>query len=1337
MVAGYYFLYVTRNSQYFVDRDLRLLGAMAIELQALIDNDREVLGGLIDDPYEANGNRYFRIAGDQLLPRPTALERIPVLSSLESVKRKGDGPLSLRFFEPTTDTFWSPKASEKSAAPGVTQARISLESLVKPLFVGEIQRDIFESLALITTDGRVIVQTGNPDLTVSNVSKLFRRLGSKTVAELGADALTHSADVFDVRVSGTDYELFVRECCGTMRAFASRGDQDAVFTGEHGWMLAGLVPQSQITAAAYAFPFSAVQSVTALLLLTVFSVPFIKLLLIGELQRITAPDVLLVGVCALMGASFVTLFAMDRYAATSLADTLDAQLQTLSSNIRVNAKMESDLALSQLKALEATYQERRTKEAKGRGVVPNTTATTCEGGTRDIYGLSSAFDTFVLIDVTGCQRVKWSSGSLVTPLISVKSREYFTHWLENEPADRPFVEPIRSATTGTLEAVLSMPAATPGLQVAALTIPMRSLLNPVLINGFGFAVIAEDGRVLFHSDPEHNVSENFFAETDQSRRLRALVAAKHSELLNLNYWGDGHRAFVTSMGSEGFPWSLVTFYDRQILDTVNVEWFISAVAFTLIYCSAFALVGVGTLLLRPTYRAPWLWPDPTQSPAYLRLFSSYLLFGTAWAAAFCFGDLRARLWIAGVLPVLAWVVAFVALRGTTRRAYKGVTIGSILLVAGLWLTLAWGVFDREVIVWDFVFIGAIGLAIAPHLLRLSGAAGVDSAKLAPPLNLSYGLAAGALTVITAVLPPITFFTVSHKVHVGTLVRSAQLGFSRDLAERERIGPADRGSKPATTGRRLVPCRRSNQDTPSHDPWLPSCDAGIYSEFFFCTRRVGDSPACDNTVAAGGKRRSRTDDITVPQILEEMLPYYSEAAVKTRELMHEGSDESGWRWDQLGSELRFVSRAMPQAVFASEMPRLTGNGPMSAERNLALLIGVIVIGAVVFLIVRFGLRRVFVVDLTMPLWSGPSGEVPSMSGPSLFLLSKNDAANFLQPSSYLHIDLREVRADGELQTRWFEEQFNEVAQLPPERNVLISHFDDRMNDQAFNDRKLAFVERLLHVLHRTVMIVSAIPPNVFFGTGSSPAGPGSSSVSADSGPRWSKLLAEFSLIPVGSSTEKTPPDSEPRWRFDWRTGGGAGELLWRVSAFQFYRGAQFVDEERQDPFVRGVWDQILPYAWQANRRAPLDLSQLLVEVGERLENYYQGLWASCTDSERIVLGNVAVDYLVNEKDKRAVRGLMARGLIRRQPFFRVMNETFRRFVLSTNSTREMAVLQGQVSSWDSVRWPFLIVLAALTAVFFTTQHELFNQTLGIISAVAAGLPAFVKLISVVSGTKRDS
>ena len=79
--------------------------------------------------------------------------------------------------------------------------------------------------------------------------------------------------------------------------------------------------------------------------------------------------------------------------------------------------------------------------------------------------------------------------------------------------------------------------------MAAITIPMRSLIDPVLPPGFAFAVIDHAGKVLFHSDRQR-WHEDFFVETDNNRRLRAQIAAHSAEHLNIRYWGSEHRAYL-------------------------------------------------------------------------------------------------------------------------------------------------------------------------------------------------------------------------------------------------------------------------------------------------------------------------------------------------------------------------------------------------------------------------------------------------------------------------------------------------------------------------------------------------------------------------------------------------------------------------------------------------------------------------------------------------------------------------------------------------------------------------------------------------------------------------
>jgi len=159
--------------------------------------------------------------------------------------------------------------------------------------------------------------------------------------------------------------------------------------------------------------------------------------------------------------------------------------------------------------------------------------------------------------------------------------------------------------------------------------------------------------------------------------------------------------------------------------------------------------------------------------------------------------------------------------------------------------------------------------------------------------------------------------------------------------------------------------------------------------------------------------------------------------------------------------------------------------------------------------------------------------------------------------------------------------------------------------------------------------------------------------------------------------------------------------------------------------------VLPYAWHPDTTGPLDLEQLLVEVGDRVDNYYQALWASCSPEERIILDHVARERFVNEKSSRIVRGLMAKGLVHRRPTFDVMTETFRRFVRAQPS-EPVTDPQARRSAWDSVRWPFSALVAAVAVVFFVTQQELFQQTVGIATAVAASFPALIRLVSLVGG-----
>ena len=138
--------------------------------------------------------------------------------------------------------------------------------------------------------------------------------------------------------------------------------------------------------------------------------------------------------------------------------------------------------------------------------------------------------------------------------------------------------------------------------------------------------------MLFHSDPQHKLSENFFVEADGNRRLRALVGARHSEFVDTQYWGNDYRALVHPM-EVGQRWTLVAFYDQDLIRTVNVEWLILALMLLMMCVGVYMAISVGVLFVRPRYRAPWLWPDPARSREYVDLLLPLLLLVGAFALA--------------------------------------------------------------------------------------------------------------------------------------------------------------------------------------------------------------------------------------------------------------------------------------------------------------------------------------------------------------------------------------------------------------------------------------------------------------------------------------------------------------------------------------------------------------------------------------------------------------------------------------------------------------------------------------------------------------------------------
>jgi hypothetical protein len=138
-------------------------------------------------------------------------------------------------------------------------------------------------------------------------------------------------------------------------------------------------------------------------------------------------------------------------------------------------------------------------------------------------------------------------------------------------------------------------------------------------------------------------------------------------------------------------------------------------------------------------------------------------------------------------------------------------------------------------------------------------------------------------------------------------------------------------------------------------------------------------------------------------------------------------------------------------------------------------------------------------------------------------------------------------------------------------------------------------------------------------------------------------------------------------------------------------------------------------------------QIYDELGERAAAFYSGLWAASSRQEKMVLLNVATDGFANAKDRQILRRLMARGLVTRDPNLAVMNETFRRFICQHDRLQEGLVEDSGPNAWDKLQKPLAITVACFAIFFFSTQREMFDVTMGVVTGLAGGIPAFMRIV----------
>jgi len=720
-----------RQQQSTEDQKLRLLAGLANQVETALPDRAQRMLDVIRGQCDHTAVKSFldQLPDLQLVsPQTAGDERYGprILATGGTTYLEYAGPAYLGEAVPTCSKESADGSGQTPSEPagGHFLAELDLSSILAPIIIPEA----FDALLIAGDRGEVLFQRGSRELQLTDISSLVGQVesgrsllgwlpgtggdgdGDETAEPAGSHTVVDS-----VHLANSDYRLFLQPVRVTLPAVRGEAVPPAVR-----WTAIGLVSEERLLSSSFTTSPLLLFLLVAVFPAALVSWPFLKLRYIGPRQRFHRLDAVALVFATLFGTSLATFVLLDGLFISRLTVEIDGQLETLSGELRTHFHDELIHAHRQLTAATDHYGEtvealRAAKTASNgtpiEGETSLTTLAEVEVAVERLFLddghpvplIYPYFHSLFWIDENGRQHHKLSLRRYALLRNAVAERPYFTRIYDRvskQVASRfphrgeerfelhhgtkviqASFSALRSMTSGDDLLVVSVPfegrlpsgaAANDGEKPLALPVAVLygkpiSVGFPVLPEGYGFAIVEPDGRVLFHSDSRRSLNENFLKASDRSALLTSLFESRREAHLVADYWGQRNRLFVAPLNE--LPWSLVVFRQSRDLRLRNFELIYDFLNPFLLYTLTLNLIVLTFIVVRPRRLAKFLWPGIRFRTAYrvLKLTCITAILLTALVATAVdkgWFSVQCLVWVAVLEPF------------------------AILLLGGFWLSLA-------------------------------------------------------------------------------------------------------------------------------------------------------------------------------------------------------------------------------------------------------------------------------------------------------------------------------------------------------------------------------------------------------------------------------------------------------------------------------------------------------------------------------------------------------------------------------------------------------------------------------------------------------------------------
>lgn len=160
-----------------------------------------------------------------------------------------------------------------------------------------------------------------------------------------------------------------------------------------------------------------------------------------------------------------------------------------------------------------------------------------------------------------------------------------------------------------------------------------------------------------------------------------------------------------------------------------------------------------------------------------------------------------------------------------------------------------------------------------------------------------------------------------------------------------------------------------------------------------------------------------------------------------------------------------------------------------------------------------------------------------------------------------------------------------------------------------------------------------------------------------------------------------------------------------------------------------------YVTKNNKEASLLNVQSLSQI------QYFSIWNGLEKREKYLTYDLAQDGLANYKNIKVIDNLIYKGILKYENCqLELFNDSFKNFILTNIDKEESLRIERetkQSGNWSNLQLPFIMVIIALFAFLFITQQDIFNDIIAWLGTAAISLPLLLRTFASVTSFKFGS